>query len=65
MIEDAIATAEARLSTIQGQIDSGEFATNASKLSELCDALLVQQEEVEKLYSRWQELETLKNSLLS
>lgn len=65
MIEDAIATAEARLSHIQGQIDSGEHATNASKLSELCDDLLAQQKEVEKLYSRWQELETLKNSLLS
>lgn len=65
MIEDAIATAEARLSEIQSHIDSGEHATNATKLSELCDALLVQQKEVEKLYARWQELETLKSSLLS
>ena len=63
MIEDLIAQAETKLSTIQHEIDSGLNATNASKLSELCDALTTQQQEVERLYERWQHLENLRTAL--
>jgi ATP-binding cassette subfamily F protein uup len=62
-IEDAISEAESKLAQIQNLIDSGEHATNAIKLSELCDALLAQQTEVERLYERWQALESLRQSL--
>ena len=62
-IEEDIAKAEEQLAATQRQIDSGEFATNAVKLGELCDALAVQQAGVEKLYERWQQLETLRASL--
>jgi ATP-binding cassette subfamily F protein uup len=60
MIEKLIEKAEAQLQETQRQIDSGEFSTNAAKLAELCEALTTQQAEVERLYARWQELETLK-----
>lgn len=62
-IEKTIATAEAKLSAVQEQIDSGEYSSNATKLTELCDALVAQQNEVERLYSRWQELETLRQTV--
>jgi ATP-binding cassette subfamily F protein uup len=64
MIEEMIAQAEVKLAEIQGAIDSGEHATNANKLSELCDALIAQQEEVERLYDRWQHLESLQKALV-
>ncbi len=63
MIEELIAQAEAKLSDIQGSMDSGEHATNAPKLAELCDALTAQQQEVERLYERWQHLESLQKAL--
>ena len=47
---------------IQSEIDSSDHALNATKLSELCDALLAQQEEIERLYERWQALESLQRS---
>lgn len=61
-IEETIAQAEAKLSAVQAQIDSGEYSTNSTKLTELCDELLSRQQEVERLYSRWQELENLRQS---
>jgi ATP-binding cassette subfamily F protein uup len=63
MIEETIAQAEVKLSEIQGAIDSGEHSTNANKLTELCDALITQQQEVERLYERWQHLESLQKAL--
>ncbi len=63
MIEASIQEAEAKLETIQQQMDSGLYATDASKLSELCDALTSQQAEVDRLYERWQTLETLRQSV--
>lgn len=62
-IEKTIATAEEKLSAIRQQLDSGEFASNAAKLSELCQALTAQQAEVDSLYDRWQSLESLRESL--
>lgn len=59
MIEELILKAEERVVATQQQIDSGDYATDASKLVELCEALIEQQKEVERLYARWQELELL------
>jgi ATP-binding cassette subfamily F protein uup len=64
MIEEIIAQAETKLSEIQSAIDSGENSTNANKLAELCDALISQQQEVERLYDRWQHLESLQKALV-
>ena len=61
-IERALAKAEELLEKTQGRIDSGEFSTNSHKLTELCSLLTEQQAEVTRLYARWQELETLKQS---
>jgi ATP-binding cassette subfamily F protein uup len=65
MIEQAIQEAESALTTTQQQIDSGSYATDAAKLSELCDTLTLQQAEVDRLYERWQQLETLRSLLCS
>jgi ATP-binding cassette subfamily F protein uup len=65
MIEDMITKAESKLSDIQSAIDSEEYSTNASKLTELCDALIAQQQEVERLYERWQHLESLQRALVT
>jgi ATP-binding cassette subfamily F protein uup len=65
MIEEMIAQAESKLSNIQSTIDSGEHSTNATKLTELCDALIAQQQEVERLYERWQHLESLQKALVT
>jgi len=59
LIEDNIAKAESLVEDTRRQINSGEYATDATKLSELCSLLAVQEAEVEKLYNRWQELEVL------
>jgi ATP-binding cassette subfamily F protein uup len=61
-IEKNISTAEEKLAAIKQQLDSGEFASNALKLSELCEALNTQQAEVDSLYERWQALEHLRES---
>lgn len=61
-IEGTISEAEEKLATIKQQLDSGEFALNAQKLSELCDALTTQQQEIDSLYERWQSLELLRES---
>jgi ATP-binding cassette subfamily F protein uup len=63
MIEETIAVAEEKLDTIRRDLDSGEHASNAQKLSELCSTLSQQEAEVDRLYRRWQELENLKNAL--
>jgi len=65
MIEELIAKAEDKLTEIQSEIDSGAHATNGAKLTELCAALTTQQSEVERLYARWQELETLQSAVKS
>jgi hypothetical protein len=62
MIEKLIEEAEARVEETRREIDSGLYATNAAKLSELCEVLAVRELEVERLYLRWQELENLSRS---
>ena len=63
LIEQTIAAAEEKLALVQSQIDSGDYSTNADKLSELCDAIVAGQLEVDRLYSRWQELESLQQAI--
>ncbi len=63
MIEARIESAEKDLETVRAEIDSGEHALNATRLSELCHKLTLQQAEVEQLYARWQELESLQRAL--
>lgn len=60
MIEGLISKAEDEVACTQGLIDSGQYATDASKLTQLCQTLTQQQQEVERLYARWQELELLR-----
>lgn len=62
-IEEEIAKAEDALSQTQLAIDSGHHASDATKLAELCSLIARQQADVDRLYARWQELETLKQSL--
>ena len=62
-IEKTISDAEEKLAAIKQQLDSGEFASNALKLSELCEALTSQQAIVDSLYERWQSLESLRASV--
>jgi ATP-binding cassette subfamily F protein uup len=59
-IEKTISDAEEKLAAIQQDLDSGEFASNALRLSELCEALTAQQAIVDSLYERWQSLESLR-----
>lgn len=58
LIEENIAKAEALVEGTRRELESGEHATNAQRLSELCELLAAQEAEVERLYARWQELET-------
>jgi ATP-binding cassette subfamily F protein uup len=59
LIEAWITEAEAELAKIQQQLDSSTNATDATKLTQLCEQLITQQQEIEKLYARWEELEKL------
>lgn len=63
MIEGRIEAAEKELEAIKGDIESGDHASNAARLSELCSQLTDKQAEVEQLYARWQELEIMQRSL--
>ncbi len=61
-MEGGIQKAEAKLLKLQGEASSPDNQSNAAKLSELYEAMAAAQAEVDRLYARWTELETLKNS---
>lgn len=63
LIEGWITEAEAELAKIQQELDSSTHATDATKLTQLCERLTTQQQEVDKLYARWEELERLGKEL--
>jgi ATP-binding cassette subfamily F protein uup len=63
-IEEQIAKAEERVASIQSELASEHNATNSSKLSDLCESLRIEQLEVERLYERWQQLETMQKALI-
>jgi ATP-binding cassette subfamily F protein uup len=58
-IEARIAEAEASLSALRAEQDSPEVATNHSRLVELEAEIAAAQAEVDRLYVRWAELESL------
>lgn len=57
LIEGWIEEAESRVRETEQAMQSGEYTTDAKKLTELCERLAVEQAEVERLYARWQELD--------
>jgi ATP-binding cassette subfamily F protein uup len=57
LIEGWIEKAESRVRETEQAMQSGECATDAAKLTELCERLAAEQAEVDRLYVRWQELE--------
>jgi ATP-binding cassette subfamily F protein uup len=56
-IEETIARAEAALATATADSERPEHASDAAKLIELLAAVSARQEEIERLYARWAELE--------
>ena len=58
-IEARIAEAEARLAALRAEQDSPEVVTNHSRLVELENEIAAEQGEVNRLYARWAELESL------
>lgn len=62
-IEGEIEKAESALAATRESLDSGLYASDPVKLTELCNAVSAQEQEVERLYERWQALETLKKDL--
>lgn len=55
-MEDTIAKAEARLAELTAESTKPEVAANASKLLELTQEMSRQQQEIDRLYRRWDEL---------
>ncbi|MCW8128821.1 MAG: ABC-F family ATP-binding cassette domain-containing protein [Planctomycetota bacterium] len=56
-MEEKILAAEASVAELQKEIESPAVAADVKKLQERCQALAEAQAMVEKLYTRWQELE--------
>jgi ATP-binding cassette subfamily F protein uup len=56
-IEETIERAEAALATATADSERPEHASDAAKLIELLAAVSARQEEIERLYARWAELE--------
>lgn len=59
-MEARILEAETRLESLQAESQIPENLSNASKLTEVYAAIAESQAEVERLYARWAELESLK-----
>ncbi|MCB0404353.1 MAG: ABC-F family ATP-binding cassette domain-containing protein [Bdellovibrionales bacterium] len=62
-MEAAIQEAEQNLGHLTAQAQSPDNIANAAKLAELYDKMAAAQQTVDKLFARWQELETLKADL--
>ncbi|MCB0417279.1 MAG: hypothetical protein KDD39_06490, partial [Bdellovibrionales bacterium] len=62
-MEAAIQKAEKTLESLTAQAHNPENVANAAKLSSLYAEIAAAQEVVDKLFVRWQELETLKTDL--
>ncbi|MBF0210880.1 MAG: ABC-F family ATP-binding cassette domain-containing protein [Desulfamplus sp.] len=58
-IEDKILEAESELEAIQSKVSDPEVAKSPKELAQTCLDLQKAQEEVEALYARWEELESL------
>lgn len=62
-IEEDIQKAEDYLETCKQKINAPEIISDPEKLSHWCETLNTYQEQVDKLYERWDELEEKKKSL--
>ncbi|MCL4839975.1 MAG: ABC transporter ATP-binding protein, partial [Thermoanaerobaculia bacterium] len=56
-MEAAVLAAEARVEAARRQAEDPQVATDAAALHERCAALATAEEEVDRLYARWTELE--------
>ncbi len=59
-MEEKILEAESTLETIQAQTEDPAVMGNPEELASVCSLLQKAQEDVERLYARWEELENLK-----
>ncbi|MCI5148686.1 MAG: hypothetical protein D3916_04730 [Candidatus Electrothrix sp. MAN1_4] len=60
-MEEKILDAETRQEALEADIQTPELAADPAKLAECCEELEIVQQEVTGLYSRWEELEELRN----
>jgi len=56
-IPEQIDRAEKKLSDLQEQLSKAQMSADAVQIQDLCEKLAKQQSEIDKLFSRWQELE--------
>jgi ATP-binding cassette subfamily F protein uup len=56
-MEAAILEAEAQVETFQSQVSDPDVVADRAKMHEACQRLSAAQQEVERLYARWSELE--------
>lgn len=61
-LEEKIMAAEEELSAAQEALNDPSISANAKKLQEACAVVEAAQQNVDKLYARWEELEAKKNS---
>jgi ATP-binding cassette subfamily F protein uup len=61
LMEGKIQKAEEKLSNLQAEVSQADIQSNAKKLTEIYRQIAETQEEVEKLYLRWSELEAMSN----
>lgn len=59
-IEKDILRAESIVDSFKSDIESGTFANDPTALRECCQKLSIEQQRVDELYNRWQELDELK-----
>ncbi len=58
-MEANVEKAEGKLKTLQADLEKPDNQSNSGKLAELCAAIASAEAEVEKLYSRWAELDAM------
>ena len=59
-VEEAIPGLEEEVGRLEANLASPEIASDAQKLQEVCETLGERQKELDGLYTRWEELETIK-----
>lgn len=64
-IEKGLPEAEENVSNLEALLSKPEISNQPKEMQKACDSLHSAQEKVEKLYTRWEELETLKGELSS
>lgn len=62
-MESRILASELRAKTLEAEVGAPEIASNAAELQERCEALATLHLEIDRLYTRWAELEEKRRSL--